>query len=195
MPQQRSRKRRDAVRVITDPQAIKALAHPARLTVLDALTEGEELTATECATAAGISPSATSYHLRALEKWGYLERAPSSGDGRERPWRAVRGGWRVDAVPDRVSARATDAVAAIMLDRVRAELARWFDRERDQPADWRHVASVENQSLWLTADEAARLRDLYQDFVDSHRGRTRARHPEGARRVRATRVLVPLHFD
>ena len=89
-------------RVLTDPQAIKALAHPARLTVLDALTEGEELTATECAEVAGISPSAMSYHLRALEKWGFVERAETSTDGRERPWRSLGGRWSVDSPTRRV---------------------------------------------------------------------------------------------
>lgn len=182
-------------RVLTDPQAIKALAHPARLTVLDALTEGEELTATECAEVAGISPSAMSYHLRALEKWGFVERAESSADGRERPWRAVAGGWRVDRLPDAVAAAASSAVVGTMLDRLRADVGRWFDAERDQPAEWRDAASVEAQNLWLTPQEAAELQELYQDFVQAHKGRTAAEHPDGARRVRLARVLVPVQFD
>ncbi|WP_232075867.1 ArsR/SmtB family transcription factor [Phytohabitans suffuscus] len=44
---------------------------------------------------AGLSPSATSYHLRALARYGLVEQAPSRGDGRERVWRApcTRGRW------------------------------------------------------------------------------------------------------
>ncbi|HEV7204866.1 MAG TPA: metalloregulator ArsR/SmtB family transcription factor [Jatrophihabitans sp.] len=182
-------------RVLTDPQAIKALAHPARLTVLDALTEGEELTATECAEVAGISPSAMSYHLRALEKWGFVERAESSGDGRERPWRAVAGGWRVDRMPDAVAVAASSAVVNSMLDRLRVDVGRWFDAERTQPAEWQHVASVEAQHLWLTPDEAGELGELYQRFVEARKGRTAAEHPDGARRVRLARVLVPVQLD
>ena len=53
--------------MLTDPRAIKALAHPARLAVIDELFAGRQLTATECAEIAGLSPSAMSYHLRALE--------------------------------------------------------------------------------------------------------------------------------
>jgi DNA-binding transcriptional ArsR family regulator len=174
---------------------MKALAHPARLTVLDALSDGGELTATECAQATGVSPSAMSYHLRALEKWGFVERAGNSQDGRERPWRAVAGSWRIDAMPDQYAATAAGAVVNAMLERLRADVAAWFDRERDQPREWRDVSAVENTNLWLTPDEAEELQQLYRDWVDRHRGRTAADHPEGARRVRTTRVLVPVQFD
>lgn len=188
-------RRADEERVLTDPGAIKALAHPARLTVLDALSDGAELTATECAQAAGVSPSAMSYHLRALEKWGFVERAANSADGRERPWRALGGRWRIDAMPDQLATTATSAVVNAMLDRLRADLAVWFSRERDQPKVWRDVSAIENSNLWLTPDEALELQELYREFVERHRGRTSDDHPEGARRVRATRVLIPLQLD
>jgi DNA-binding transcriptional ArsR family regulator len=187
--------KRPPPRVLTDPRAIRALAHPARLSVLEALSEGTELTATECAQAAGVSPSAMSYHLRALEKWGFVQRAENSGDGRERPWRTVPGGWQVDAMPDPVAATATNAVVSTMLEKLRGELGRWFDVERDQPQEWRDVATVESRAIWLTAEEAEQLAGLYSEFLEKRRGRTAADHPEGARRVRATRVLVPLRTD
>src|SRR5690348_310959 len=75
--------------VLSDAAAIKALTHPARLAVLDALFAGRELTATECAEIAGVSPSAMSYHLRALAKAGIVVPAEPSADGRRRPWRAA----------------------------------------------------------------------------------------------------------
>jgi DNA-binding transcriptional ArsR family regulator len=182
-------------RTLSDPGAIKALAHPARLAVLEALADGAELTATECAAAAGISPSAMSYHLRALEKWGFVERAEASADGRERPWRSVPGGWRVDAMPDPASATAADAVVAAMLRRLRADLSNWFDAERDQPEAWRDVATVENRALWMTPEEAKELMALHADFVQQRRARTTADHPETARRVRMVSVVVPLQFE
>lgn len=186
---------RPAERVLTDPRAIKALAHPARLTVLDVLSSGGEMTATECAQAAGVSPSAMSYHLRALEKWGFVERAANSSDGRERPWRAIGGSWRIDALPDQVAATATTAVVNAMLDRLRTDVATWFAREHDQPKEWRDVAAIENSNLWLTPEEAEELQELYRDFVGRHRGRTADDRPEGSRRVRTTRVMIPLQFD
>src|SRR4051812_49827439 len=99
-----------------------------------------------------------SYHLRALAKWGFVERAANSADGRERPWRAIGARWRIDAMPDQLAATATNAVVNAMLDRLRADVAVWFSRERDQPKEWRAVAAGENSNLWLTAEEATELR-------------------------------------
>src|SRR5450759_3410203 len=73
---------------LTDPRAIRAIAHEARQQVIDELYSGSVLTATEAAQICGLSPSAMSYHLRALEKWGIVVRDDTSSDGRERPWRA-----------------------------------------------------------------------------------------------------------
>jgi DNA-binding transcriptional ArsR family regulator len=182
-------------RVLTDPRAIRALAHPARLAVLDVLSDGGDMTATECAQAAGVSPSAMSYHLRALEKWGFVERAPAGSDGRERPWRSVGHSWRIDDMSDHVAAAAANAVVSAMLDRLRTNLSVWFEREHDQPKRWRDVAAIENSNLWLTTEEAKEIEDLYRDFIDRHSGRTAEDHPEGARRVHAVRALIPLQFD
>src|SRR5690242_12908493 len=76
-------------RRLQDPRAIRALAHPARMAIIDALASGDALTATDCAGLAGLSPSATAYHLKVLERYGFAEPAPARGDGRERPWRAT----------------------------------------------------------------------------------------------------------
>src|SRR5579862_5531220 len=76
---------------LQDPRDIRALAHPARMAIIDALASGDELTATECAALTGLSPSATAYHLKFLERYQFAERAPARSDGRERPWREARG--------------------------------------------------------------------------------------------------------
>ena len=80
--------------MLHDPRDIRALAHPARMAIIDALASGDELTATECAELTGLSPSATAYHLKLLERYDFAERAPARNDGRERPWRATDRGRR-----------------------------------------------------------------------------------------------------
>ena len=177
-------------RVLTDPSAIRALAHPARLTVLEALGEAEEMTATALAALADTTPSAMSYHLRALQKWGFVERAESS-DGRERPWRRTVESWRIESMRDPETVEATGMITEITLGRAQAELAHWFRNERTEPAAWRHAALVDNRHAWLTADEAEELRALYERFLEERRGRTAAAHPDGARRVRLVRLLAP----
>jgi len=79
-----------------DPRDIRALAHPARMAIIDALASGDELTATECAALTGLSPSATAYHLKLLERYDLAEPAAARSDGRERPWRATDGRARID---------------------------------------------------------------------------------------------------
>src|SRR5215470_16219623 len=74
---------------LQDPRDIRALAHPARMAIIDALASGDELTATECAALTGLSPSATAYHLKFLHRYDYAEPAPARSDARERPWRAT----------------------------------------------------------------------------------------------------------
>ena len=86
---------------LTDPRAFRAVAHPARTVVIDELYGGAQCTASELATRTGLSPSAMSYHLRALEKWGIVERAEPAADGRERPWKRSA----IDASPSSVSKR------------------------------------------------------------------------------------------
>ncbi|MGM7671071.1 ArsR/SmtB family transcription factor [Microbacterium sp. A93] len=85
--------------VISDPQAIRALAHEARLEALEELFASQSTrTATELASRCGLTPSAMSYHLRALEKYGFVERSPSEGDGRERRWKAAGYSLLVDSL-------------------------------------------------------------------------------------------------
>ncbi len=191
MAQRTSRTARRAGRVLTDPKIIRALAHPARLTVLEALSDGAELTATACAAEAGISASAMSYHLRALAKYGFVERVESSADGRERPWRATNPEWRVEAMPDPETADATAALTAVTFDRALQALDQWYAAKRSAPAEWRDVGSVHSTHAWLTSEEAGELAGLYEGFLAARKGRTANDHPDGARRVRLLRVLVP----
>ena len=74
---------------LTDPRMMRALAHPARMAIWQFLGLEGPATATECAEIAGLSPSACSYHLRTLARYGFAEEdLASAADGRERPWRA-----------------------------------------------------------------------------------------------------------
>ncbi len=71
---------------LQEPRAMRALAHPVRIALLDYLNLVGPATATQCAAVVGESPSACSYHLRTLAKWGFIE-ATGDGRGREHPWR------------------------------------------------------------------------------------------------------------
>src|SRR5690606_33143023 len=88
-------------------------------------------TATELASRCNLTPSAMSYHLRALEKYGYVIRAANEGDGRERRWKAAGDQLVLGSLTDSVSAK--NAYLNVQLnafrDRLTAEIGR-RDEER-----------------------------------------------------------------
>src|SRR4051794_7582771 len=90
-------------RTITDVRVLAALAHPVRLALLHYLLAAGPRTATECAQVVDASPSACSYHLRHLERFGLVERdEPAPGedvDGRTRRWRPVATGFSFGGTP------------------------------------------------------------------------------------------------
>src|ERR1700759_3131323 len=74
---------------VSDPKMMRALAHQGRIAIWTYLGLHGPATATECAEIAGLSPSACSYHLRTLARYGFVEEDPDrAADRRERPWRA-----------------------------------------------------------------------------------------------------------
>jgi DNA-binding transcriptional ArsR family regulator len=175
---------------LEEPGAIRALAHPARLTIVDELYQGTERTASELAELTGLSPSAMSYHLRALERWGVVERGKARADARQRPWRAS--GRSLSFVSDADSAAAVDVIAAGYLQQLRDELRRWALVERDETATWREAAGVRRSFLWLTEDEVGSFSTELRAVVDKYVGdRNAARHPRGTRRVLCMLALVP----
>ncbi|AZM55919.1 transcriptional regulator [Streptomyces sp. WAC 01529] len=76
---------------LTDLRLLKALAQPRRQQMLQHLTVHGPATSATLARALGLNTGATSYHLRELARYGFVEEAPGSGHGRERWWRAVPG--------------------------------------------------------------------------------------------------------
>jgi DNA-binding transcriptional ArsR family regulator len=176
------------------PGAIRALAHPARLTIVDELYQGTERTASELAELTGLSPSAMSYHLRALERWGVVARGKERADGRERPWRA--GGRSLSLVSDADSAAAADVVAAGYLQQLREELRRWALVERSESETWREATGVRRSFLWLTEDEVGAFATELGALVSKYVGdRDAARHPQGTRRVLCMLAIVPEAAD
>jgi DNA-binding transcriptional ArsR family regulator len=177
---------------ISDPERVRALAHPLRLTLLDLLENGGEATATQCAEATGESVASCSFHLRILAKYGFVE--PAERRGREKPWRVVsRQRTARPDFDDPASVRAVGALAELTVlaetERIRAFLG---DIHR-LPADMRDAVGVLKAAIWATPEE---LRQLSQDvlaLVDRYAGRWENpdQRPEGARVARMFAVLNP----
>lgn len=144
---------------ISDPQAIRALAHEARLEALEELYSSQSTrTATELASRCGLTPSAMSYHLRALEKYGFVERSPSEGDGRERRWRASGHSLLVDSLNHSPAAR--HAFIDVQLNTFRQRIVQ--EVLRRDAEDLQHAAEGEpDEPPRSGPTDSATVRDRY----------------------------------
>ena len=178
---------------ITDPQVMRALAHPARIGIIEHLSStGEAVTATQMAGQVGLSPSATSYHLRELAKYGLVEQAPSRGDGRERVWRSTSAGWNLEG-DDRPEVRAAEQeLVDVYLSRDFARLKAWFARQHAEPKAWRDAGVLMGQSLLLTAEELQQVNVAVREVLTPYERRRRVDAPADARPVAVHYAAYPI---
>ena len=182
---------------LDDPRMMRALAHPARIAILQSLAFDGPATATECAQVADLSPSACSYHLRALARYGLVEEDPASApDARYRPWRARVIAMSIRDEPGqpaavRAAGRLLKESLLANFDELRAQ---YLDRESRYPADWRSAAGSSQDVLHVTAAELESLRGQIQDLLDGYRRLDRTARPPGGQRVHVLLDLVP-SFD
>jgi len=177
---------------ITDPERIRALAHPVRIALLDHLGDVGEATATQCAEALGESPASCSFHLRMLEKYGYIERAERRG--REKPWRVKTADFDMRPDPDVPgSLLAVQAVASLGLESEYLRAMDWFSRIDRESDEWLQATTFTRSSFWATAEELAQLSRDVQDITERFAGRHAdpSKRPEGARFSRFFAVVNP----
>jgi DNA-binding transcriptional ArsR family regulator len=187
------RKKKDELQpvLLKEPRDIRALAHPARLAVIEELYAGGEMTATECAAIVGLSPSAMSYHLRQLEKAGIVVRA-ESGDGRERPWRAAGSYLKVESTNGVGQLAASAALNETILGRTLEEFRKYEAARGGETPEWRKSGGASNGQVWLLPEEAQALQQRLLDELEGFRGRRTGERPDGARRVRVALLVFPI---
>ena len=170
-------------RTVTDPRALRALAHPLRLALLDHLMTFGPRTASECAEIVGSTPSNCSYHLRALARFGLVE-AVEAEDGRERPWQSTATGLTFGRTEDPGFRLGEDTAERLLADRQiddEAALAHQAVAQRDdQPEEWRDASLLTGYALRLTPDELKDLAANLDALIRPYIGLTRADAPEGA---------------
>ena len=143
----------DGARELTDPRTMRALAHPVRLALLEALAHHGPLTATEAAEHVGESPSNCSFHLRQLAKYGFVEEA-EGGAGRRRPWRAVSIGTQFsDVHEDTETALAAGTLGRVIAERLLERARVGLEQRRLLPVStFAHTASASHIALSPNSD-------------------------------------------
>jgi len=173
-------------RPLRDAGAVKAIAHPLRLRLLELLGIGGPATATDLAARVEESPANCSWHLRQLAAHGFIEET-GGGRGRQRYWRLVPESTSFnDDTDDPELAAASQAGGAAFLEYMIGELRQWRIDRLSEPVPWRR-SSFHNQAIsYLTPEELSQLaediRDLFTKYVD--RITDPSSRPAGSRPVR-----------
>ncbi len=178
---------------ILDTAVMRAMAHPARLALLEHLHNGGPATATECAGVVGLSPSATSYHLRALARAGLVEAAPGRGDGRERLWRITVGRYEVTGVAD-LAPEGREALHALMESLLawdEARVRRYLSQVDTEPPEWQDAAFFMDSTLQLTAAELTEVSQAVYELLEPYRKDRRRDLPPGTRPVSVAIRALP----
>lgn len=157
---------------VTDPRALRALAHPLRIRLLGLLRLHGPSTATLLAQRTAQSSGATSYHLRELERFGFVEDVPGRGTGRERWWQAAHRStsWSNADFSGPAAVVADELQHRIVELRGRL-LHSYLEQRASLPAPWSKVTSFNDLALHLSPDSAQRLAEelsaLLQRWRDS----------------------------
>jgi DNA-binding transcriptional ArsR family regulator len=149
--------RRDRGRLnLTDPKAIRALAHPVRMALLEALGHAGTLTATQASEMLGESPANCAFHLRTLAKYGFVEEA-GGGRGRERPWRQTYDGmsWRTRGDPQ--FSHAAEALDRVWIDRLLSRARHSLTSMTSWPEAFDEGLGASSSRIHVTPEEAKEL--------------------------------------
>jgi hypothetical protein len=179
---------------LTDPRMMRALAHPARIAIWTHLGLRGPATAPECAAVAGLSPSACSYHLRTLARYGFVdEDRASAADGRERPWRARLLAFTMNDSPGQSAAESV--ASQLLVENIRAAAEetrlRYLDRKSEYPADWQAAAGEAFSVAHVTAAELKKLREQVLEVMIPYIRLDPAERTDGALPVRILLDLFP----
>jgi DNA-binding transcriptional ArsR family regulator len=161
------------VRRIADAPTMRALAHPVRLALLEALGRREPLTATEAAEIVGESPSSCSFHLRMLAKYGLV--VADEAIGRRRPWRRTDPSGFVfpAADDDPQTSLAAGALSDLVWGRLLARARTVLAARPRMSAGWQAITSAAETVAYVTPAEAEQftaemwgLISRYQDRLE-----------------------------
>jgi predicted transcriptional regulator len=158
---------------VRDPKMMRALAHPLRVALIEAISQADTrtLTATEASDLLGESPANCAFHLRTLAKYGFVEEA-GGGRGRERPWRLrYRSLELVPSGLDPQTRLAAHAAASIWIDRWLARARSRLMRSLGYPAHWQEATIGSQRDLYLTAQEATDLGEAMHRLLEPYADR------------------------
>ena len=166
------------VRALTDPRAMRALAHPLRVQLLGELRVSGPQSVGMLADLFDEAPGSISYHVGVLARSGFVVEAPEKArDARERWWRAAQSHTRYE--PSQLNADpATRVASAAMrhtfLQAQSAELAEYIDLEPTLDPAWVAAATSGDTVAFLTPDDLREMSDELEALARRWEARSRS---------------------
>lgn len=182
--------------LVLDLAALKALGHPLRAQILDALSAYGAATASTLAERFGESSGAMSYHLRQLEKHGLVREDAERGVGRERWWMRVPRPISLDAT--KFGSDSAERMAGHLVvtewqrnrqERLQQFLAHGFDK---LGPEWIENSGISTSNVQLTLEQMKELTDRLDAVVTGYVDRFRNQRVAGARPVQVHIDVFPL---
>lgn len=173
---------------------VKAMAHPLRVQILGQLRTHGPATASGLGSRLGLSSGALSYHLRQLERYGFIAEDPERGDKRDRWWRARHRYTHFDSADlEPALAEVGDEYERSVISALTASLIRAQAERNSWPAEWQRTFDMSDTLLQLTAAEAEHLAaDLLQVFNRYRQHTPGEPLPEGTEIVGARYQVYPV---
>lgn len=153
-------------RILTDIEALKALAHPLRQQMLTRLQQRGSATSADLATEFDVDRGAASYHLRQLARFGFVEEDAERSAGRRRYWQAVPQDMRLPSRPaDADVAAAALEIGRQWLERSEHDLHTYLS-QRERFGEFAVAAQHSFGGTALTEEELARFGEEYVAFLN-----------------------------
>lgn len=156
-----------------NPRNLRGLAHPLRMRLLSSLRIDGPATASQLAQRLSESSGATSYHLRQLAEYGFVEDAPDRGKGRERWWRSTHDSTMFDDSLTRDGNPEVRAAANWYQHQVATHyaesLSTWIGTRDEWSQEWVDSSDMSDSLLRLTPELTAALRDEFRELVRKYR--------------------------
>lgn len=163
-------------------EQMRAVVHPIRMKIIDALRNDGASTATKLAKQLGESSGSTSYHLRVLAEAGVIEEDPERGTGRERWWRRVQPLYMPTDHED-PDGRALEIAARLAhIERDEEALQRYILAFDSLPTEWNAATTTGSFPVYMTSDELLQFGMEWLAKIEQYQ-RPPGKRPDGARRV------------
>ena len=180
---------------VIDMSALKVLAHPLRVQIIDALSQYGPATASGLAERLGESSGATSYHLRQLERHEFVREVVGKGTGRERWWERVPG--RLTLSPHDHTTESGRAAATLVMRQWRTDhenaVNNFLDRGMDVlPEPWLEASVLASADVRLTREQLHDFTEEWLRVSEQFLGKYRGLSQPGSRPVQIQFNAFPL---